>query len=287
MARLTPGCGPSINILHTMAMTHSYEILPLTDPALIRAFLGVDPALTAYALGDLDPAFWPQSEFVGAFDQHELAAVVLLYHGLDPTILTAFGELAGMRAILDAVTLPDEIYYLLPEETAGLVPAYYTMPDPHCEWRMVLDAARFAAPDVSAAKQLEPGHAGVLGALYRRAAGPGEAIVAFSPAQIVQGRFYGVWVGGELVAAAGTHIWSPGERIAAIGNVFTRPDHRGHGYATQCTAAVVRDALADGLQTIVLNVRQDNAAAIRVYEKLGFWCYHVFIEGPGLLHREE
>jgi ribosomal protein S18 acetylase RimI-like enzyme len=260
-----------------------YNILPLTNPAPIRAFLGGDPALTAYALGDLDPDFWPQSEFVGAVQDDALAAVVLLYHGLDPTIITAFGGSDGVRAIFDALSLPGEMYCLMPEQHGDLIADYYTMPDLHHEWRMVLGAAQFAPPDLSAAARIEPEQAGLLADLYQYAANPGEAIVAFSPAQIAQGRFYGVWIAGDLIATAGTHIWSPAESVAAIGSVFTKPDQRGLGYATRCTAAVVRDALQAGIKTVVLNVRHDNAPAIRVYEKLGFRRYHLFVEGPGLL----
>lgn len=268
-------------------MTHGYEILPLTDPALIRAFLGDDAALTAYALGDLDPALWPDSEFVGALVDDQLVALVLFYHGLDPTIITAFGEHDGVRAILDNVALPTDMYCLLPEEVGDVITDYYTLSNPHREWRMVLDPALFTQPELDAVQPIEPVQGDLLATLYQYAATPGETIAAFSPAQIALGCFYGVWVDDELIATAGTHIWSPGERIVAIGNVFTRPDQRGHGYATVCTAAVVRDALSASMQTIVLNVRQDNAAAIRVYEKLGFVRYHVFLEGPGLLHGPE
>jgi ribosomal protein S18 acetylase RimI-like enzyme len=260
-----------------------YEILPLTDPAPIRAFLGDDPALTAYALGDLDPDFWPLSEFVGAFRDDELTALVLLYHGLDPTIITAFGDSDGARAIFDGVALPDEMYCLMPEALGDLIAEYYTLHHPHREWRMVLDRALFNPDDLSKVTRIQPEQADLLADLYQHAAGPGEAIVAFSPAQIAQGRFYGVWNAGELIATAGTHIWSPAEKIVAIGNVFTKPDQRGQGYATHCTAAVTRDALDTGIDTVVLNVRQDNAPAIHVYEKLGFRRYCVFVEGPGLL----
>ncbi len=262
----------------------TYEILPLTTPAPIRAFLGSDPALTAYALGDLDPDFWPLSEFIGAFVDEELVAIVLLYHGLNPTIITAFGPPEAVRAIFDAAALPDEMYCLMPDTLGDLITDYYTLHDPHREWRMVLDRDQFGISDFGTVKRIEPEQADMLADLYQYAANPGEAIVAFSPAQIAQGRFYGIWNADQIVAAAGTHIWSPAESVTAIGNVFTRPDQRGKGYATHCTAAVTRDALDAGISTVVLNVRRDNAPAIRVYEKLGFRCYHLFVEGPGLLH---
>jgi len=42
------------------------------------------------------------------------------------------------------------------------------------------------------------------------------------------------------------------------------------GLATAACARLCRILLDDGIDTISLNVRADNAAAIRAYEKLGF-----------------
>jgi ribosomal protein S18 acetylase RimI-like enzyme len=259
-----------------------YEILHLTDKTPIRVFLNRDRGLTAYALGDLDDAFWPQSMFYGARRNGELAAIVLFYRGFDPVVLVTFGELDGVRAILADIRLPDEIYYVLPGEMAAPLSERYDCPNRHHEWRMVLDAGSFHAPPLGGVTRIVPEQADQLAALYRCAAEPGETVVAFSPRQIAHGVFYGVWEGGVLVATAGTHVWSVAEGVAAVGNVFTQPECRGRGYATWCTGAVARDALAAGLDAVVLNVRDDNAPAIRVYEKLGFRCYHLFIEGPGL-----
>jgi predicted GNAT family acetyltransferase len=58
--------------------------------------------------------------------------------------------------------------------------------------------------------------------------------------------------------------------VAALGNVATLPEARGTGLATAACARLCRMLLADGVDTISLNVRADNDAAIRAYEKLGF-----------------
>ncbi len=252
----------------------------LSDRAAIRAFLGRDRALTAYALGDLDDAFWPQSRFVGAECDGAVEAIALFYTGLDPTVLTVFGTVRGAAAIFDRTALPDHAYYLFLPEMEALLRAHYETPNMQREWRMVLDRAAFgpiAAGDVA---RLRPEHADALAALYRHAAEPGEEVVAFSPWQIAHGVFFGVWEGDRLIATAGTHVWSVAESVAAIGNVFTHPDARGRGCATRCTAAVVREALAARISTVVLNVRQDNTAAIRIYQRQGFRHYATFLEGP-------
>jgi predicted GNAT family acetyltransferase len=84
------------------------------------------------------------------------------------------------------------------------------------------------------------------------------------------GRYVGVRRDGALVCVAGVHVWSPAWRVAALGNVATLPEARGTGLATAACARLCRMLLEDGIDTISLNVRADNAAAIRAYEKLGF-----------------
>ncbi|HUX77330.1 MAG TPA: GNAT family N-acetyltransferase, partial [Anaerolineae bacterium] len=123
--------------------------------------------------------------------------------------------------------------------------------------------------------RLEPVHARQLTELY--ALGTGSA---FSPAQMERGVFHGVLPDGNLVAAAGTHLVSPTTGVAAVGNVFTHPDYRGQGYGTVTTSAVVAELLQLGIRDVILNVNQDNATAIRIYERLGFERYCPFLEGP-------
>lgn len=254
----------------------------LTDRAEVRAYLNQDRSLTAYALGDLDDALWPESAFYGARRGSELIAVLLLYGGLDPVVLTAFGAGEGIEALLASLDLPREVYYLWPPEHGALLSALYERPHAQEEWRMVLDWARFSAPPLNGVCRIAPQEAGALAVLYRHAASPGEEVVAFSPAQIARGAFFGVWADGALVATAGTHVWSCQESVAAIGNVFTHPAHRGCGHATRCTAAVIEAAREAGIETVVLNVRRHNAPAIHIYEKLGFGRYALFLEGPAL-----
>ena len=92
----------------------------------------------------------------------------------------------------------------------------------------------------------------------------------FQARMLETGRYAGIRRDGELVCVAGVHVWSPAWRVAALGNVATLPDARSSGLATAACARLCRMLLDDGIDTISLNVRADNAAAIHAYEKLGF-----------------
>ena len=88
--------------------------------------------------------------------------------------------------------------------------------------------------------------------------------------------FFGVYEGGHLVAAAGTHLLSREEGAAAIGNIYVRRDRRGRGIGRIVTAGVMRELA--GVETVGLNVRADNAATIQLYESLGFVEHCLFYE---------
>jgi RimJ/RimL family protein N-acetyltransferase len=55
------------------------------------------------------------------------------------------------------------------------------------------------------------------------------------------------------------------------------PDHRGRGLATAVTAGCCKHLL-ESVELIGLNVRADNQAAIRAYEKIGFETRAVYHE---------
>ena len=81
------------------------------------------------------------------------------------------------------------------------------------------------------------------------------------------GDFIGVRQGGVLAAMAGERLMPEG--FTEVSGVCTHPDHRGKGYAAILTHAVAR-AIQDRGETPFLHVYAGNAAAITVYERLGF-----------------
>jgi predicted GNAT family acetyltransferase len=58
--------------------------------------------------------------------------------------------------------------------------------------------------------------------------------------------------------------------VSRIGGVYTPPEHRGHGYATACTAAVTEAALQAGAQQCVLYTQLANPQSNAIYRSLGY-----------------
>lgn len=60
------------------------------------------------------------------------------------------------------------------------------------------------------------------------------------------------------------------EHHAYIGFMFVKPDHRGKGVSGQLMDEMLRWAKSRGLVEVRLDVFNDNAAAMKAYEKAGF-----------------
>ena len=82
--------------------------------------------------------------------------------------------------------------------------------------------------------------------------------------------FAAVWASGELAAAAGTIAMSRRLGSCHVGHFLTDPAHRGRGLAGAAAAVLFDQLRAEGMATLSLGVSEDNVAAWRAYERLGF-----------------
>jgi len=220
----------------------------LTDKSQILAYLETDRLYAAYAIGDLEPEMSAQSAWAGAERDGRMEALVLYYTGLKPPALFLMGGADGLRAILENVLCPERVYLTCRTKHLPMTRDFYEWNEMIPMWRLVLPPAHFR-PVEGDCVRLTPAHTSELVELYVLGGGD-----AFNPAQMQHGVFYGVLADGQLVAAAGTHLVSPTYGVAAVGNVFTHPDHRGRGYGTATTSAVVAELLQRGIRDVVLNV---------------------------------
>jgi ribosomal protein S18 acetylase RimI-like enzyme len=228
----------------------------LTDKTQIRAILRRDPAWCVYAIGDLSPRMFPKCRWFAP-------DLTMVLHDYGTSILFADGT-GSIREALDHVTWP--VHLQVQPDALGEIARHADVTNVKQMIRMawaggstrVADrVTRLGAADVPAIERL-----------YADGKSTGESPDFFYASMVTDGVFFGVHKGEELIAAAGTHLVSREEGAAAIGNVYVRRDRRGRGLGRAVTAAVIH-ALA-GIDTIGLNVRADNDAAIRVYESLGF-----------------
>lgn len=232
----------------------------------IRNRLWQDPAWAAYAIGDLGPSFAPHCEWLT--QDGELA---LILRAFDVPVLWAMG--AGFAGALERLAEEPRVSLTIRQEAEPELAGHFDTSSLRLMWRMHLRSfqpapttgtVRLGTDDLAAIQKLYTGD---------------EAPDFFYPGMLAEGIFHGIREGPELAAVAGTHLVEWTEGVAAIGNVFTRPDRRGRGLASAVTSAVVSEALARGIRLAVLNVRDGNAAAMRVYERLGFAVHCPFLEG--------
>ncbi|MBK8257591.1 MAG: GNAT family N-acetyltransferase [Polyangiaceae bacterium] len=242
----------------------------LHDRTAILARLADHRALNVYAVGDLDDAFFPYTSWFALEENGQLRQLVLMYMGASPPVIHAIAadREGDMRTLLKSMmgVLPRCFYMHITPSLLDVFTDEYTVTSRGLHRKMVLvDRDKLDQVDVSHAEPLTVANKREVTAFYEQAY-PGNW---FDPKMLETERYVGARVDGRLVAAAGVHVFSHHYRVAALGNIAVLPTYRGRGIGSVVTAAACLHLLPD-CNTIGLNVHNDNTAAIRVYERLGF-----------------
>lgn len=249
---------------------------PATDRAMLRSFLERDRLFAAYALCDLDDREFRRTRWAVATEAARPVAVALEYAGITPQPLFVMGANEGIATILHDVIKPRAAYVACRTESIEAVEGTYRVDPGPPMIRMWVDRPSFQ-PYPADVRRLLPVEINDLNRLYQL------GFASWLPSSAIrEGVYYGMRVGGRLVAAAGTHVISPEARLAVVGNVLTSAEFRGRGYAKAVTGAVTAELLRFCDQ-VVLNVRADNPSAIQAYRRLGY-REHVRFE-ERLIHR--
>lgn len=237
----------------------------LTDKDRIRAILRRDPVWSVFALGDLAPGMFDKTEWF-------TPDLTMVLHDFGTSIMFSVGA-GSVREALDHVSWPVRLQ--VQEDAFAELGRHTTITTTRRMWRMGWNGTMPRARSQSATR-LGPHDVPALQRLYADGDALGESPDFFFPSMVTDGVFFGIYEGPQLIAAAGTHLFSREEQVAAVGNIYTRRDRRGRGLGRDVTIAVV-DAL-NGIGTIALSVRADNAAALGLYESLGFIRHCRFYE---------
>jgi GNAT superfamily N-acetyltransferase len=237
----------------------------LTDKNEIRTRLRRDPAWSVYALADLQPSMFHKTRWF-------MPDLTLVVRDYGTAILFAMGR-GSVREALGSVDGP--VHLQVQRDALDEAARHAAVSSELLMWRMTWTGRR-VAPPASATSRLSGRDVPALLALYADGEGSGESPDFFFPSMVADGVFHGIYEGAALAAAAGTHVVARDEGAAAIGNVYVRRDRRGQGLGRLVTQAVLGELA--GVETIGLNVRADNGAALHLYESLGFARHCAFYE---------
>jgi ribosomal protein S18 acetylase RimI-like enzyme len=234
--------------------------------------------LNYYHLGDLDDFFWPYTTWYALKEDGEIKALNLFYMGIDPAVLLGIvnDNLEEMKTLLSQSLplLPPDFYAHLSPGLEKILEEGYTL-DHHGEhYKMNLtDPSKLDGIDTSTVVPLTTDHLEEMQTLYRESY-PGNW---FDARMVETGQYVGIREEGKLVSVAGIHVYSPVYKIAALGNITTHPARRGQGLGKTVSAGLCKRLLKT-VDAIGLNVRSDNAPAIKVYEAIGFTKVAIYHE---------
>ena len=242
----------------------------LHEKGLIEDFLRRNPFLHLYSLGDLDDRFWPATTWYARTDGDRIHAIALLFSGLSLPTLLAIGDERSLelpelvRSILHL--LPRRFYAHLSPGAPAVLAEQYAIESRGLHHKMALaHPGRLGGGAEEDVFALSPSDANDVLEFYGRSH-PGNW---FEPQMFETDAYYGRRIDGRIVSVAGVHVVSPTYRVAALGNIVTHPADRGQGHARAVTGALCRNLLRT-VDHVGLNVKADNAPALRCYRALGF-----------------
>ena len=240
-----------------------------------HAFLEQHRIYGAYAIADLDGEAAVARWWIARREQRPLA-LLLVVESLPFRPTFAVGDPQAIGELVRDGLHETRVLVSAPVPARPGIEAIYRFERCDLMQRMAVDATAFRPRIESPVTRLGPDQLDDIIELYGHVSRS-----YFTPERVSREIYYGVYSGRTLVAAAGTHVQSSRSGLAAVGNVLTRPAFRSQGMATSVTSAVTEAALALH-RDVVLNVRADNSAAVRVYQGLGYRVHAPFIEGPAI-----
>ncbi|MGB2865611.1 MAG: GNAT family N-acetyltransferase [Sedimentisphaerales bacterium] len=239
--------------------------------------------LHIYSIGDLDDFFWPDTAFYGWEKGGDIQAVALLYTASDdPTLLALSEQQDVMWELVRSIfhILPERFYAHLSPGVAEAVEQQCKIKSSGKHYKMGFKNTKLLHEiDCSQVICLTENDLDDMLGLYKESY-PSNW---FNARMLQTKQYFGLRLKNRLVSVAGIHVYSEEYKVAALGNIVTRPDYRGNGFGKAVTAGLCQ-SLSEHVDNIGLNVKADNAAAIALYEKLGFEIVSTYYEFMILSH---
>lgn len=243
------------------------HILHQKEP--IYDFLMAHPEYNAYLLGDLDDFFWHKTIWFAEVIDDKIRAIALLYAAVDMPCLLAF---CTQDKLTESKNLLESIKPLLPHTflthlSEGLIDVFEKSQIIHYYGYNTKMALRKSPQEVkdSHIKPLDFKHLNLIKDFYS-VAYPDNW---FDERMLGTGKYLGYFDENRLVGVTGVHVYSEAYKVAALGNIATHPDYRGRQISYKLTSQLCYELRKD-IQYIGLNVRSNNQAAIKTYERIGF-----------------
>jgi ribosomal protein S18 acetylase RimI-like enzyme len=248
------------------------NIIEISDREILETHFRKNTALNLYQLGDLDDFFFKFTEWYGLENGGDISHVVLIYKGTELPVLLALCEKGSdeMKILINEIKnrLPCKFYSHLSPGLRDALSADYECSFHGRHLKMTLDKGNFLKPGQDkSVRRLNAGDLEMMIEFYNHSY-PGNW---FDKRMLETGKYFGYFDtdSKKLLGISGIHVYSAKYRIAALGNISTDPGYRGRSICTIVTAALCDDLFLT-VDSIGLNVIDNNTPAIRSYEKIGF-----------------
>ena len=255
-----------------MQNVSEYLVRPLREREQIRRILEGRRPYAAYALGQLEPLLFRQTDWWLSSSAANQGLMLHSRGGLGNATF-AMGEAGALDALMSVHPGPRHTFLTCEPHHLETMLRHFDLDQRQTMIRMQVTTASFRPID-GPVRRLTGADVRSINRLYRS-----EGVPSFySSRQIEDAVYFGVERDGELIAVAGTHVISQASAIAVVGNVYTHPRYRGQRFA-QCTTAAVTEQLLRFCRDVVLSVDPTNVPAVRAYERLGYTEAARLIEG--------
>jgi RimJ/RimL family protein N-acetyltransferase len=241
--------------------------LSIEDSKSIHSYLMKDPYSHLFHLADLDEPYVENTRWFVRGEKGSIAALALLYTWPETPVLQLIepNNPEAVPLLEDVLSaLPPKVYCQISGGLAPILERAFKI-DSLCAFNKM----KWTGPR-SKQRNLWDGDSPIrLTWKHEQAIRSFEPTPCFERRMLYEGFYYGIFDSERLVSMAGTPVLSKKYGVVIIGGVGTVESHRGRGLAARVMTVLV-DRLKEQVSYIGLNVRSDNAVAIRCYEKCGF-----------------